>query len=209
METADNITHLPVKAQPEASPVEFTITHTLPNGRQITARSVYNPAKGMTADAMLKDINGTMDRIRASYEIGVVAGEEDTIDYEIAAHEEAITKATSELAKLDAETDAKISALKNAYADESVKATAQVNADRARAEESGREYDPGKGRHALPMQKLEALQKSTVQDIQKLEEERERGHANHEVNMAVFRQKLEHLKSKREARLKLIGSAST
>lgn len=202
-EAAEKVTQFPGAETKRPEPVKFVITHSLPNGRQITAECIHR--EGGDAWPTINSVCDTLDKVRARYEIGIVYGEESTLDYEIAAHEEAMSRAEAELKKLDEETDAQIAALRDEMgkAVDAFKTT--FAAGQAKAEEAGRTYDPDKGAnkrdlHAHVQRKTECEEK-----IKKLEAERQKGHENHAVNMTKFADELADRKAKKDARLKLLG----
>ena len=204
MENAENV--IPLRASSALEPTEYTLTYTLPNGRQITSRTVVKDAS--RTDEALDTIAAALNRLRSKYEIGTVYGEEDTLDYEIDSHVEAMAKADRELAVLDKATDAKIEKLRSEHTKALSDYKSAYNQGQASAEEKGRIYDPDKGANRAALQKHIGLANGLDEEIKKLESDRAQGHANHKTNMAVFEEKIAHLRAKRDARVTLIGAVT-
>lgn len=203
MSESENVMRFPSPHRfPKAS---YTLTVTLPNGRQISSSVVIDPADGVEDSEVLSHICRNLDRVRAEYEIGVVFGEEDTLDGEIHAHEEAIRKAEDEIARLDADTDAKIEDLRKRANQHLADYEAAYSAEQAAAEERGRVFDPEKGGIKSKLQKHIAEAEKCKAEAKRLEEERAKAHEAHAANMARFQQEIEQRKVKRAARLKLLG----
>lgn len=179
-------------------PVNYSAVVTLPDGRQVSATTSYHPTPGSSPNRLLDAMMDSLERQRARAEIV-------EFDKDIEKHEEAISKAEGELARLDSETDKRIEELQGKHLDAGKSIEATLAKRQREAEELGREFDPEKPGVKSATQPQRMLQNELKAEVDKLQVERTTGKKNFAASMAMFRDAIEKAKVQRDKRVKIVG----